>query len=308
MNPLDHGWFNDDNMDPRPLANFDNDIIDSVICLKEPTYSFNYCFKEESLYTEFDFCECPGLSNQGKFLLTGWPVPWRNGDCLRLQLMRAGNITGYYSVEVKVKCNDREEKETFITEAVTSELLRDCFESYRRVYFTLEFKFSERRTLVDDVKKYFNEGQSITIVGSDGEVTVPKRLLKIRSSALKAMFKSDMEESRSLTVDLSKEFNLATLTAFKNFLITDIIDEDIATEAAGLYRLGDKYLIEPLKQAAKYFIMKDIRRFDHEKIFDVMIQADDGFIKSQLSRISEELERAQIDNAPQKEPVSDSDE
>lgn len=270
-------------MDPLPDYCLTSETMDRVICLKGPTYTFVYCFKDGSLETEFDFCECSGFSNQGKFTLKGAPG---GTDNLELCVLRSGDITGYYSVEVKVRSGDQEDNVTFVTESkFWKPLLEDEFDRNDPIEFTVEFKFSDRKTWVDDMKAFLNEYQLVTMIGSDGQVTVSKLLLEIRSPAFKAMLGSDMEESKSLRVDLSKDFNSATLNAFKNFLTTDIIHEDFSTEVTGLYRLGDKYLMESLKQAAKYRIMKEIKSFDHDKMFDVLIQADEGFVNDQFLHV-----------------------
>ena len=140
--------------------------------------------------------------------------------------------------------------------------------------FEFEVDFGDRRkvanSLADDLKPFLDEGEQIKLVGSNGEVTVSKFLLQLRSPALKAMFSHDVQENESSTIEL-KDFDTNVLDAFCNYLLNDEMDEDDST-ALGLYILADKYDVKGLKQQAEDFILCNIEDFNKDEVFEIMVK------------------------------------
>lgn len=121
--------------------------------------------------------------------------------------------------------------------------------------------------LQGDLKSFIERGQTVTLIGHDGNVTVPKRILKLRSTALEAMFNHDSQEKLTGQIEL-KDFNKQTLEAFGHFLMTGDIIYGKET-ALGLIILGDKYDIQKMKEAGEDFVKRNIKRMDKDDLIDV---------------------------------------
>ena len=130
-------------------------------------------------------------------------------------------------------------------------------------------------SLIDDLKKYLSD--NVTLIGSDGRVEASKTILQARSSVLTAMFSHEMEESKTLTIDL-KDFNSETLQAFVDFLWTDRMNQNKDT-AIGLYIFGDKYDVKQLKCAAEKYIVANIKILDRDEVFEVMLKINPEKLK-----------------------------
>lgn len=135
------------------------------------------------------------------------------------------------------------------------------------------------KSIVDDLKTFIEQDEKISLVGSDGDVQVSKFLLELRSPAMKAMFAHDTKECRELKIDL-KDFDCNTLNAYVNFLITDKLDNDSKSTALGLYILADKYHVEGLKEMAKFYIVKNLRQFDSNEVYEVFTKIEPDFVKT----------------------------
>lgn len=151
---------------------------------------------------------------------------------------------------------------------------RQLLDGFVTIRMEFEVETGDKRktpnTLADDLKPFLDEGSKVTLVGSNGQITVSKFLLKLRSPALKAMFSHNVQENESSTIDL-KDFDTNVLQAFCDYLLTDVMEEDNLT-AIGLYILADKYVISGLKQQAENFILENIEDFNHDEVFEVMIK------------------------------------
>lgn len=134
-------------------------------------------------------------------------------------------------------------------------------------WFKLTFNAAVDGLSSNVVYSYIQRGPTVTLIGHDGNVTVPKRLLKIWSSALEVMFNHNSMEKQTGEIVL-KDFDAATLTAFAHFLMTGRVEDGKAT-ALGLVLLGDKYDIQPMKEAAETFIKNNIRDFNKENVLAV---------------------------------------
>ena len=137
-----------------------------------------------------------------------------------------------------------------------------------------------KRSLADDLKAFLDGGPSVTLIGSDGTVPVAKFLLKLRSSALRAMFSHDMEENKTSTIDL-KSFDTITLQAFCDFLLTDQMEPDNGT-ALGLYLLADKYDVQGLKELTQGYMLANLKEFDRDEVFQVLIKTNEPLFQKLL--------------------------
>lgn len=122
--------------------------------------------------------------------------------------------------------------------------------------------------LLPGLKSYVERGPTVTLIGADGKVTVPRRILKLRSEALEGMFNHNLKEKQTNQIEMA-DFDCKTLTAFKNFLLTGKITDGEET-ALGLILLGDKYDIQGMKSAAENFVKDNIVEMDMDDVFDVL--------------------------------------
>lgn len=122
------------------------------------------------------------------------------------------------------------------------------------------------------VKSYIERGPTITLIGRGGSVTIPRRLIQIWSSELEAILKQDSKEGKTGQI-LFKDFDVRTLTAFTGFLMDppkyDGELEDGKQTALGLALLGDKYNIQPMKDAAVNFVKENINDFNKNDVLDI---------------------------------------
>lgn len=135
------------------------------------------------------------------------------------------------------------------------------------IHFKLTLKPLPYNPINASVKSYIERGPTVTLIGYDGSVTVSRRLLKICSSPLEAMFDHDSKEKQTGEIKLD-EFDVQTLSAFKDFLLLGQIVDGKQT-ALQLVLLGDKYDIQQMKEAAEKFIKKNIRYFDKDDVLDI---------------------------------------
>lgn len=122
--------------------------------------------------------------------------------------------------------------------------------------------------LKGDLMAAVERGSTVTLIGSDGNVWVPKRILKLRSKALDVMFKHNSKEKQTGQIEL-KDFNAKTLEAFGHFLITGQIIDGKET-ALGLILLGDKYDIQAMKSAGEDFVKKYITQLSKDDVIEVL--------------------------------------
>lgn len=118
-----------------------------------------------------------------------------------------------------------------------------------------------------DLKSYVEQGPTVTLVGINGNVTVPRRILKLRSRALEAMFSHDSKEKETGEIEL-KDFDYKILSAFAHFLMTGEITDGKDT-ALGLLLLGDKYDIQAMRVTAENFVKKNIEQMNEEDVIDI---------------------------------------
>lgn len=154
----------------------------------------------------------------------------------------------------------------------------------------LTFQMQQPLALVDkqsfqcpifgDVKLYIEDGPTVTLVGSDGSTNVSKRLLKIRSTALKSMLSHDTKEKQTMTVEL-KDFDCKTLDAFGHFLMAGEIKNGKET-ALGLVLLGDKYDVQAMKKAGEKFVLNHLHSFDKEDVLDVFCKVSRDIVMDSL--------------------------
>lgn len=132
-------------------------------------------------------------------------------------------------------------------------------------------------TIYHDLMEFVLLGSQVTLLGNDGNVTVPRRLLKARSPALAAMFTHDMQEKQLSQIDMC-DFNTKVLEGFKNFLIKDIVvfDKDIIID---LYTLGDKYNIKCLKLESRKLILRHIQELDSKNVYKIISKIDPDVIE-----------------------------
>lgn len=131
------------------------------------------------------------------------------------------------------------------------------------------------------VKSYIERGTSVTLVGNDGNVSVPKRLLKMRSAAFEAMFDHDTKEKRTGQIEL-EDFDSKTLTAFSHFLSSGEIQDGKET-ALGLILLGDKYDIQDMKEVAEKFVKKNYDQMNQEDVLDVFSKVGRESLKQAMA-------------------------
>ena len=133
-----------------------------------------------------------------------------------------------------------------------------------------------------DLRSYIERGPEVTLVGSDGTVTCPKRLLKIRSSPLEMIFNHDSQENQTGTIEL-KDYNSKTLDAFIHFLKTGTIKDGKET-ALGLILLGDKYEIQFMKREAERFVKSHFHEMDRDEAMDIMFRVSRKTVEDGLLR------------------------
>ena len=133
-----------------------------------------------------------------------------------------------------------------------------------------------------DLKSYIDRGSQVTLVGGDGSLTVPKRLLEIRSSALEMIFNHDSKEKQTGAIEL-KDYNSKTLDAFIHFLMEGKIKDGKET-ALGLILLGDKYDIQFMKKEAEKFVKEHFHELDQDEAMDIMCKVSRETVKVGLIR------------------------
>lgn len=125
----------------------------------------------------------------------------------------------------------------------------------------------------DNIASFLKGGKMVTLIGSDGNVTVSKRLLKLRSKALLAKFVYD---KGSLEINLS-EYNVIELAAFCQFIENGTIQDGTST-AINLAYLGDCFDVPHLTSAAKKFILDNFKDFDETKALKLFYDIDANFL------------------------------
>ena len=133
-----------------------------------------------------------------------------------------------------------------------------------------------------DIKSYIEGGSQVTMVGSDGSLTVPKRLLEMRSSALEMIFSHDSQEQKSGSIQL-KDYDSKTLEAFVHFLMTAKIKDGKET-ALGLILLGDKYDIQFMKSEAERFVKSHFHELDRDEAMEIMLKVSRKTVEEDLLR------------------------
>ena len=136
--------------------------------------------------------------------------------------------------------------------------------------------------IVGDVKSYINRGPQVTLVGRDGSITVSRRLLEMRSSALEMIFSHDSLEKQTGTIEL-KDYDSTTLEAFTHFMMEGKIKVGKET-ALGLILLGDKYDIQFMKTEAEKFVKSHFHELDQEEAMDIMFKVSREAVKAGLIR------------------------
>lgn len=121
--------------------------------------------------------------------------------------------------------------------------------------------------LKSDLESYIERGPIVTLIGNDGTVSVPRRILELRSKALEVMFDHDSKEKQTGQIEL-KDFNSKTLEAFACFLMTGEIVNGKET-ALGLIVLGDKYDIKGMKTAGENFVLENIAQMNKNDVIEV---------------------------------------
>lgn len=171
-----------------------------VILLDEPTYSVHHNFAERPLHEVLSFHECPNFSNQGCFNLKIYKRKSQGiQDQLIATICREGTW-GQFEAEVNVKADYMTESDLLTSVRSTSKGMLSGRVT-GSVSIRIEFKFPSRTSLMDDLERYLESGPKVTLLGKNGNVTVSKILVEMRSTALEAMFRNDMVESKSLTID-----------------------------------------------------------------------------------------------------------
>lgn len=252
--------------------------IEDVIFFSQPVYSINLDFNKFSLFQKRIII--PSY-NPHVFEIVGIKRKSMIGEYFIFTIIQK-EVKSSYKIHVSITTNSGES----CTEIVTNlhPTTRPMQLPDRVFVFKLIFEhlptIQETRSLADDLKPHFDEGPFIILIGSDGEISVSKLALQLRSSVLKAMFTHDMEENRTLTIDL-KDFKCITLQAFCNFLSTDSTEVNNET-GLELYELADKYDIQRLKKLTEEYILTNLEDFDRNEVFKILIKTNDQLFNQLL--------------------------
>lgn len=173
-----------------------------------------------------------------------------------------------YRIECHVRLFDGQEYSGVVSQTTT--LLCELIEGpddIESVIFTFK-KITPFYTRNANMEAFIERGPSVTLVGSDGSVSVPKRLLEMWSEALEAMFNHDSLEKRTGQIRM-EDYNAKTLTAFKQFLLTGKIENGNET-ALGLILLADKYDVQVMKKAAEDYVKQNFQEMDKDEVLDIL--------------------------------------
>lgn len=179
-----------------------------------------------------------------------------------------------YVVEYQVRLNASTEETGVFSETTTTS--PDLLVCYSRFGGTVYIKLTLKKMACNqsfcavnaDLKTYIERGPNVILVASDGTVSVPMRLLKMRSQVLEAMFKHHMQERRTGQVRM-EDFDTKTLNAFTKFLVAGNIENGKET-VLGLIILADKYDIPGMQEAAEDYIKQNIHEMDEEEVLDTL--------------------------------------
>lgn len=205
----------------------------------------------------------------------------------------AFNGPSEYCVEYQIDHEDGSIKTGKFTEKEPTSSLLEFDSENPSILFTLTFKppveqsFFKRNAVVES---FIGRGPKVTLIGLDGTVAVPRRLLELWSTAFEAMFSHDSKEKRTGIIEM-KDFDSQTLAAFVQFLETGEIKDGKET-ALGLILLSDKYDIQQMKEAAEDFVKKNIGEMNKEGVLEVfykvgrksLFDAMDSWIPSKRKR------------------------
>lgn len=253
--------------------------VSNVTLMTEPVFETTHNFKAGPIERQISFT----CFNHGVFKIFGRKEKSSVlGSYLSLTVTQEGDNPVYH-VRIDVTGTHNRLRQAVRSKAdvnkyhpTSKPLLLDNVNLDHFVTIKMEFEVEsgDRRnlpnSLVDDLKPFLQEGPKVTLVGSNGQITVPKILLQLRSPALKAMFSHDVQENESLTVDM-KDYGTDVLQSFCDFLLTDEMDDD-SDKVIGLYILADKYDVKGLKQQAEDFLLRNIEDFDRNEVFEVMLK------------------------------------
>lgn len=254
--------------------------IDGVIFLSEPNY--NICINQNQLEFEKKLiipCFNPYVFN----IIATHKITSLIGNFVTFTIIQKEKKFNY-----KVKISLMKDYGDPIIETITnfyptSKPMYLKYSPMQCIKCKFEFEYTSItgvRLLVDDLKTYLDGQPNVILCGSDANISVSKFLLELRSSVLKAMFNHDMKENKTLTIDL-KEFKSNTLQAFCNFLLHDKVElnNEIAFQ---LYLLGDKYDIQGLKNSSIEYILANLKDFDKDEVFSILIKTNEQLFKQLL--------------------------
>lgn len=137
--------------------------------------------------------------------------------------------------------------------------------------FRITYPFVETlpipKTLYEDFQRYVSIAD-ITFVGSDGNVTVSKKIIKMRSPVLKTMFnQKTSKEYQSKEVDMT-DFPKTVLEAFVKFLTEEqfVFPKN---NACDLFKLADKYDIPSLKEVSGNYLLNNVTEENAGELYEI---------------------------------------
>ena len=258
--------------------------MSQVVQLDKPVFEVSHTFANGPLERQVSF---PG--SNGVFIIHASRQQNYNNPFFHLIVkVTPEDNTTRYKANVVVVYNDTDSDTLNQNKPMSKHLLvTGDWEFTSPVTLKLTFEIEQPLPLVDkqsfqcpisgDVKSYIEDGPVVTLVGSDGSTKVSKRLLKIRSTALRNMLTHDTKEKQTMTVEL-KDFDCKTLDAFGHFLMTGKIKNGKDT-ALGLVILGDKYDIQIMKQVSERFVLNHITEMNLDDVLDVFCKLSRDLMK-----------------------------
>lgn len=158
-------------------------------------------------------------------------------------------------------------REVFLNKKLQIELIFNSWPTKRSV----------GNCILDDLLKFVSNGNQVTLMGYDGNVFVPRRLLQARSQTFEAMFTHDMEEKQNSQINLS-DVSMNTLEAFTRFLSTDKVIFNAKT-IIELYIIGDKYNIQSLKLLSRKLMLEHKQDLNSEEVYNVISKIEPDLIE-----------------------------
>ena len=131
------------------------------------------------------------------------------------------------------------------------------------------FFFTGKRQLEEDYKQLLLSGRhsDVTIQVEKKEFKCHKCILAVRSPVFSAMFEHNMQENVSGLVTI-KDAKPTSFQTFLHYLYTGNEEHLNWENVIDLYQLGDKYVVEKLKDLCVEYMRKNLSM---DKFFDVFL-------------------------------------